>query len=64
MNILPEERFDEYPKLKELLKLKSELIKKRNHPVQYIKADLKNFDYTQIGKFDVILMDPPWLEYE
>jgi len=29
----------------------------------YIKADLKTFDLTQLGKFDVILMDPPWEEY-
>ncbi len=30
----------------------------------YIKADLKSFDLSQLGKFDVILMDPPWIEYE
>ena len=37
MNITPEERFDEYPTLKKLIKLKSELIQKRNHPPVYIK---------------------------
>jgi mRNA m6A methyltransferase non-catalytic subunit len=29
----------------------------------YLKADLKKFDLTQLGLFDVILMDPPWKEY-
>ena len=29
----------------------------------YIKADLKTYDLTKIGKFDVILVDPPWEEY-
>lgn len=33
MNIKPEERFIEYPKLKELIKMKDDLITKRNHPL-------------------------------
>lgn len=45
MNIRPEERFIEYPKLKELIKLKNELIQKRNHPARYIKANLLEFDF-------------------
>lgn len=27
---------------------------------QWIDADLKNFDYSVLGKFDVIVADPPW----
>jgi mRNA (2'-O-methyladenosine-N6-)-methyltransferase len=29
-------------------------------PPQWIDADLKNFDYSILGKFDVIVADPPW----
>lgn len=29
-------------------------------PAQWIDADLKNFDYSVLGKFDVIVADPPW----
>ena len=47
----------------ELIKIKDQIIKKRQTPPQYIKADLKTFDLTTLGKFDVILMDPPWEEY-
>ncbi len=64
MNVLPEERFDEYPKLRELLKLKNEIIAWRNHPPVYIRTDLKTFDFSSIGKFDVVLVDPPWGEYQ
>ncbi|TKY85480.1 hypothetical protein EX895_005642 [Sporisorium graminicola] len=27
---------------------------------QWIDCDLKNFDYSMLGKFDIILADPPW----
>jgi len=50
--------------LRELIKLKEEVIQKRNHPTQYIKADLKQYNLSELGKFDVILIDPPWQEYE
>jgi mRNA (2'-O-methyladenosine-N6-)-methyltransferase len=60
---LPEERFVDYPKLNELIKLKDDLIRKRSHPAAYIRADLKDFDFRNLSKFDVILMDPPWEEY-
>lgn len=53
----------DYPKLNELIKLKDEIIAKRQTPPRYIKADLKTFDLKTLGKFDVILMDPPWEEY-
>jgi mRNA (2'-O-methyladenosine-N6-)-methyltransferase len=53
-----------YPKLKELITLKDELIKKQATPPMYLKADLREFDLRQLGtKFDVILIDPPWEEY-
>ncbi|KAN0065768.1 methyltransferase [Thecaphora frezii] len=29
-------------------------------PAQWIDCDLKNFDYSILGKFDVIVADPPW----
>ena len=66
-----EERYEEIPKAKELIRLKSELINLRNHPPMYIKADLKTFDLTSLGKvkydfyiqFDAIYIDPPWNEY-
>eukprot|EP00826_Nyctotherus_ovalis_P052645 TRINITY_DN671_c0_g1_i1.p1 TRINITY_DN671_c0_g1~~TRINITY_DN671_c0_g1_i1.p1 ORF type:complete len:333 (-),score=106.26 TRINITY_DN671_c0_g1_i1:28-1026(-) len=57
------ERFQEHPKLAELIKMKNEVVKKRATPPMYIKADLKNFDLSSLGKFDVILVDPPWTEY-
>lgn len=47
----------------ELFNLKKEVIEKRNTPPVYIKADLKNYKLNQLGKFDVILIDPPWEEY-
>jgi len=62
-DILPEERFTDYPKLNELIKLKDKLIKERATPPMYIKSDIKGLDIKSLGKFDVILMDPPWEEY-
>ncbi|EPQ27535.1 uncharacterized protein PFL1_05073 [Pseudozyma flocculosa PF-1] len=29
-------------------------------PAQWIDCDLKNFDYSILGKFDIIVADPPW----
>ena len=59
------ERFEEYPKLKELIKAKDDLISMRATPPTYKKVDLKTFDLTTLGtKFDVILIDPPWEEYK
>lgn len=58
------DRFDEYPKLKELIRLKDELIQQRATPPMYLKADLRTFDLSKLGtKFDVILVNPPWVEY-
>ena len=37
----PHERFRDHPKNQELLKLKDDLLKTRNHPPVYIKADIR-----------------------
>lgn len=58
------DRFEEYPKLRELIKLKDELISETATPPMYLKADLKSFDLNSLGtKFDVILIEPPLEEY-
>jgi len=43
----------------ELINMKKEVIDKRQTPPICIKADLKLFNLSSIGKFDVILIDPP-----
>ncbi|XP_038222759.1 N6-adenosine-methyltransferase non-catalytic subunit [Zerene cesonia] len=54
------DRFEEYPKLRELIKLKDELIARTAAPPMYLKCDLKTFDLKSMGvKFDVILVEPP-----
>lgn len=59
-----QDRFEEYPKLRELIKLKDELISETATPPMYLKTDLKTFDLTSMGtKFDVILIEPPLEEY-
>ena len=58
-----EKRFLDYPKLNELIKLKNEVLKKRATPAMWLKCDLKTFDLSTLGKFDVILIDPPLPEY-
>ncbi|XP_055639301.1 N6-adenosine-methyltransferase non-catalytic subunit [Toxorhynchites rutilus septentrionalis] len=58
------DRFEEYPKLRELIRLKDELISETASPPMYLRADLKNFDLKTLGtKFDVILIEPPLEEY-
>ena len=58
------DRFDEYPKLKELIEAKDERIATRASPAMFKKVDLRSFDLTTLGtKFDVVLIDPPWEEY-
>ncbi|CAL8103643.1 unnamed protein product [Calicophoron daubneyi] len=57
-------RFEEYPKLRELIRLKDELIQSRATPPMYLQADLKTFDLTKLqSKFDVVLIEPPLEEY-
>nr|CAG4651873.1 EOG090X07CF [Triops cancriformis] len=59
------DRFEEYPKLKELVKLKDVLIAKTATPPMYLKTDLQTFDLKELGsKFDVILVEPPLEEYQ
>ena len=59
-----QERFEEYPKLKELIEAKDRLIAERATPPTSKRVDLRSFDLTTLGtKFDVILIDPPWEEY-
>lgn len=58
------DRFEEYPKLKDLNHLKDELIRKTNIPPMYMRCDLENFDVRELGsKFEVILIQPPLEEY-
>lgn len=58
------DRFEEYPKLRELIKLKDELIAETATPPMYLQADLKTIDLKTLGsKFDVILIEPPLEEY-
>ncbi|XP_070545428.1 N(6)-adenosine-methyltransferase non-catalytic subunit METTL14-like [Ptychodera flava] len=59
------DRFDEYPKLKELIRLKDDLISQTNTPPMYLKCDLETFDLRELdSKFDVILLEPPLEEYQ
>ncbi|KAJ1206404.1 hypothetical protein NDU88_001809 [Pleurodeles waltl] len=58
------DRFEEYPKLRELIKLKDDLISQSNTPPMYLQADLETFDLRELGsEFDVILLEPPLEEY-
>ncbi|XP_065174854.1 N6-adenosine-methyltransferase non-catalytic subunit-like [Sycon ciliatum] len=60
-----EERFAEYPKLHELMKLKKELLVQRATPPMYHKCNLEDFDFVSLDMlFDVILIDPPLEEYQ
>ena len=29
-------------------------------PVQWVQCDLRNFDLSVLGKFSVVMADPPW----
>lgn len=60
------DRFEEYPKLKELIRLKDELIARTATPPMYLKCDLGQAgQLRQLDcKFDVILIDPPLEEYQ
>ncbi|XP_013105928.1 N6-adenosine-methyltransferase non-catalytic subunit [Stomoxys calcitrans] len=58
------DRFEEYPKLRELIRLKDKLIQDTASAPMYLKADLKSLDLKTLGtKFDVILIEPPLEEY-
>eukprot|EP01090_Pellita_catalonica_P006523 TRINITY_DN16765_c0_g1_i1.p1 TRINITY_DN16765_c0_g1~~TRINITY_DN16765_c0_g1_i1.p1 ORF type:complete len:361 (-),score=63.10 TRINITY_DN16765_c0_g1_i1:27-1109(-) len=58
------DRFEKYPKLKDLLHLKDEHLRTRRTKPHFLKCDLHDFPLTSLKtKFDVILVDPPWEEY-
>ncbi|MQL77468.1 hypothetical protein Taro_009894 [Colocasia esculenta] len=57
---------EDYPKLRELIQKKDEIVAKSATAPMYYKCDLREFVLTPefFGtKFDVILVDPPWEEY-
>ncbi|XP_015941460.1 N6-adenosine-methyltransferase non-catalytic subunit MTB [Arachis duranensis] len=57
---------EDYPKLRELIQKKDEIVEKSASAPMYYKCDLKDFELSPdfFGtKFDVILVDPPWEEY-
>ncbi|KAM0949612.1 putative mRNA (2'-O-methyladenosine-N(6)-)-methyltransferase [Dioscorea sansibarensis] len=57
---------EDYPKLRELIQRKDEIVSKSASPPMYFKCDLKEHILSPefFGtKFDVILVDPPWEEY-
>uniref|UniRef100_UPI00358EA4E3 N6-adenosine-methyltransferase non-catalytic subunit n=1 Tax=Myxine glutinosa TaxID=7769 RepID=UPI00358EA4E3 len=54
------DRFEEYPKLRELIRLKDEFIAWTNTPPMYLQADLSCFPLRSLGpQFDVVLVEPP-----
>lgn len=59
------DRFEEYPKLRELIRLKDEIIAERATPPMYLQCDLDIFDLDDLEcKFDVVYIDPPLEEYQ
>ncbi|WVZ56017.1 hypothetical protein U9M48_006604 [Paspalum notatum var. saurae] len=57
---------EDYPKLRELIQRKDEIVAKSASPPMYYKCDLREHVLSPefFGtKFDVILVDPPWEEY-
>ncbi|WCJ36686.1 N6-adenosine-methyltransferase non-catalytic subunit MTB [Euphorbia peplus] len=57
---------EDYPKLRELIQKKDEIVAKSASAPMYLKSDLRDFELSSefFGtKFDVILVDPPWEEY-
>ncbi|KAK9828073.1 hypothetical protein WJX81_008698 [Elliptochloris bilobata] len=60
------DRFEEYPKMRELVIRKDQLVAQRATPPFYLKADLRTLKLSAetLGtRFDVALVDPPWEEY-
>ncbi|CAM0947651.1 unnamed protein product [Alopecurus aequalis] len=57
---------EDYPKLRELIQRKDEIVAQAASPPMYYKCDLREHVLSPefFGtKFDVILVDPPWEEY-
>ena len=60
-------RFEEYPKLRELIRLKDDHILKTSSPPMYLRRDIlaNNFSLSSLEcEFDVILVEPPLEEYK
>lgn len=58
-------RFEEYPKLRELIRLKDELVETTATPPMYLNCDLTRFSLSNLqNQFDVILIEPPLHEYQ
>ncbi|KAF6039968.1 hypothetical protein EB796_001728 [Bugula neritina] len=58
-------RFEEYPKLRELIRLKDELVQRTATPPMYQNCDMQTYDLTALqNQFDVILIEPPLQEYQ
>ncbi|TIB33971.1 hypothetical protein E3P85_01131 [Wallemia ichthyophaga] len=36
------------------------LLNNKRFPAQYLNCDLRSFDYNTLGKFQIIVADPPW----
>jgi mRNA (2'-O-methyladenosine-N6-)-methyltransferase len=54
-------RFEEYPKLQELIRLKDELIARTAHPPMYLKCDLETYDlvsgnFAQLTKTIIVIV--------
>ncbi|XKL66913.1 hypothetical protein PGB90_010333 [Kerria lacca] len=59
------DRFEEYPRLRELIKLKDEHVALTSTPPMYLKCDLRSYNLLDLNnKFDVILIEPPLEEYQ
>ncbi|XP_063726694.1 N6-adenosine-methyltransferase non-catalytic subunit-like [Symsagittifera roscoffensis] len=55
-----ENRFKEYPKLRELMYLKDELVHQTNTPPMYLHCDLEKFNLKRLkNQFDVIMISAP-----
>ncbi|KAJ3210601.1 N6-adenosine-methyltransferase subunit mettl14 [Entophlyctis luteolus] len=60
----PSTRFLDYPKLETLFGLKREVVHQSATPSRSVKIDLWKYDLKNLGsQFDVILIDPPLIEY-
>ncbi|XP_025208649.1 N6-adenosine-methyltransferase non-catalytic subunit-like [Melanaphis sacchari] len=58
-------RFNEIPKLKELVHLKDKLVSQTAFPPMFLKCNLSTFNLKNLNvEFDVILVEPPLEEYQ
>ncbi|KAE9522259.1 hypothetical protein AGLY_017332 [Aphis glycines] len=58
-------RYEEFPKLKELVHLKDQLVFETAAPPMFLKCNLSTYNLKSLNvKFDVILVEPPLEEYQ